>query len=60
MTEVIEDVSQVGDVHCQLLGAARVEAGDGGDVGQVGGAAGGGDTAQQKVSWGLQTSCVCS
>ena len=53
MAEVIEDVSQVGDVHCQLLGAARVEAGDGGDVGQVGGAAGGGDTAQQEVSWGL-------
>ena len=46
MAEVVEDVSQVGDVDGQLFGAARVEAGYGGDVGQVGGAAGGGDAAQ--------------
>ena len=51
VAEVVEDVAQVGDVHGQLLGAARVEAGYGGDVGQVGGAAGGRDAAQQEVSW---------
>ena len=32
MAEVIQDVAQVGDVHCQLLGAPCVEAGDGGHV----------------------------
>ena len=42
VAEVIQDVAQVRDVHRELLGAARVEAGDGGHVGKVGGARGGG------------------
>ena len=48
MAEVFKNVFEVGDVDGQLLGAVRVEAGYGGDVGQVGGAAGGGDAAQQE------------
>ncbi len=45
VAEVIQDVAQVGDVHRQLLGAPCVEAGDGGHVGEVGGARGGGQAA---------------
>ena len=54
MAEVIQDIAQVGDVHRELLGAARVEAGDGGHVGEVGGARGGGQAAQEEVGGGLE------
>ena len=51
--EVIQDVSQVGYVYCELLGAAGVEAWDGGDIGEVGGARRGGHAAQEEVGGGL-------
>ena len=47
VAQVIQNVSHVGDDHCQLSGDVTVQGGNGGDVGQVG------DAAKQEISWRL-------
>jgi hypothetical protein len=53
VAQVVQNVSQVGDIRCQLSRAVVVPGGDGRDVGKVGGASGGGNAVKQEVSWRL-------